>query len=79
MTHVGPSGADDAALLAAAAAGDEQAFAAFYRRHVAAITGFHLRRTGRRELAFDLTAETFAAVVVACWEYDPGRGLTLPR
>jgi hypothetical protein len=46
MTHVGPSGADDAALLAAAAAGDEQAFAAFYRRHVAAVTGFHLRRTG---------------------------------
>jgi RNA polymerase sigma-70 factor, ECF subfamily len=74
MTHVSPSGADDAALLAAAAAGDEQAFAAFYRRHVAAVTGFHLRRTGRRELAFDLTAETFAAVVVACGEYDPARG-----
>jgi DNA-directed RNA polymerase specialized sigma24 family protein len=27
-----------------------------------------------REIAFDLTAETFAAVVVACAEYDPQRG-----
>jgi RNA polymerase sigma factor (sigma-70 family) len=74
MTDVGPAEADDAALLAAAAAGDEEAFATFYRRHLAAITGFHLRRTGRREIAFDLTAETFAAVVVACGDYDPERG-----
>jgi RNA polymerase sigma factor (sigma-70 family) len=65
---------DDAALLAATAAGDERAFEAFYRRHLAAVTGFHLRRTGRRELAFDLTAETFAAVVVGCGGYDPARG-----
>ena len=61
MTDVSPADRDDAALLAASAAGDEDAFAAFYRRHLAAITGFHLRRTGRREIAFDLTAETFAA------------------
>jgi RNA polymerase sigma factor (sigma-70 family) len=65
---------DDATLLAAAARGDERAFEAFYRRHLAAVTGFHLRRTGRRELAFDLTAETFAAVVVALDRYDPDRG-----
>lgn len=65
---------DDATLLAAAAAGDERAFEAFYRRHLAAVTGFHLRRTGRPELAFDLTAETFAAVVVACDGFDPARG-----
>ncbi|HMJ36542.1 MAG TPA: RNA polymerase sigma factor [Baekduia sp.] len=65
---------DDAALLAATAAGDERAFEVFYRRHLAAVTGFHLRRTGRRELAFDLTAETFAAVVVGCDGYDPARG-----
>jgi hypothetical protein len=61
MTDVGPSDANDAALLAAAAEGDEQAFATFYLRYLAAVTGFHLRRTGRREIAFDLTAETFAA------------------
>lgn len=65
---------DDAALLTAIAAGDDRAFEAFYRRHLAAITGFHLRRTGRRELAFDLTAETFAAVVVSCGDFDPTRG-----
>ena len=74
MTDVGPSDANDAALLAAAAEGDEQAFATFYLRYLAAVTGFHLRRTGRREIAFDLTAETFAAVVVACGDYDPARG-----
>lgn len=65
---------DDATLLAAAARGDERAFEAFYRRHLAAVTGFHLRRTGRRELAFDLTAETFAAVVVGLGRFDPDRG-----
>jgi len=65
---------DDARLLAAAARGDERAFEAFYRRHLGAVVGFHLRRTGRRELAFDLTAETFAAVVVALGSFDPARG-----
>ena len=65
---------DDAALLVAAAAGDDHAFEQFYRRHLAAVTGFHLRRTGRREVAFDLTAETFAAVVVALDRFDPVRG-----
>jgi RNA polymerase sigma-70 factor (ECF subfamily) len=65
---------DDAALLAATAVGDERAFEAFYHRHLAAVTGFHLRRTGRREVAFDLTAETFAAVVVGCSGFDPARG-----
>src|SRR3569623_1037741 len=65
---------DDATLLAAAADGDERAFEAFYRRHLAAVTGFHLRRTGRPEVAFDLTAETFAAVVMGCGTFDPARG-----
>jgi RNA polymerase sigma factor (sigma-70 family) len=72
MTRV--SERDDAELLVAAAAGDERAFEAFYLRHLPAVTGFHLRRTGRREVAFDLTAETFAAVVIACPTFDPGRG-----
>ncbi len=36
--------------------------------------GFHLRRTGRRDLAFDLTAETFAAVVTAIRRFDPALG-----
>jgi RNA polymerase sigma factor (sigma-70 family) len=64
----------DNELVAAFAGGDERAFEAFYRRHLGAIVGFHLRRTGRRELAFDLAAETFAAVVVSCERFDPEIG-----
>ena len=44
-------------------AGDPEAFAAFYRRHVAPLLGYFLRRTGNAELAADLTAETFAAAL----------------
>lgn len=61
-------------LLDAAARGDDRAFDVFYERHLAAVVGFHLRRTGRRDLAFDLTAETFAAVVVALPSFDADRG-----
>jgi RNA polymerase sigma factor (sigma-70 family) len=66
--------ADDAGLLLAAARGDDRAFAEFYRRWLPAVTGYHLRRTGSPELAFDLTAETFAAVVADLGRFDPGRG-----
>jgi RNA polymerase sigma-70 factor (ECF subfamily) len=65
---------DDGALLQAAADGDCQAFETFYRRWLPAVTRFHLRRVGSREAAFDLTAETFAAVVVSLREFDPARG-----
>jgi RNA polymerase sigma factor (sigma-70 family) len=66
--------ADDAWLLLAAASGDDRAFAAFYRRWLPVVTGYHLRRTSSRELAFDLTAETFAAVVIGLARFDPQRG-----
>lgn len=66
--------ADDAKLLIAAAGGDDKAFAEFYRRWLPVVTGYHLRRVGSRELAFDLTAETFAAVVADLTRFDPGRG-----
>jgi RNA polymerase sigma-70 factor (ECF subfamily) len=65
---------DDDTLLTEAAAGSEQAFECFYRRWLPAIVGFHLRRTGNLEVAFDLTAETFATVVAACGEFDAKRG-----
>ncbi len=65
---------DDGALLVAAAAGDVAAFELFYRRWLPVVTRFHLRRVGSREAAFDVTAETFAAVVVALCEFDPARG-----
>src|SRR4051794_40594867 len=64
---------NDDALLAATAT-DPEAFAAFYRRHLRAVLAFFLRRTGRRDLAADLAAETFAAALQAVPRYRPGTG-----
>lgn len=55
--------------IARIAAGDEDAFSAFYREHLDAVVAFFARRVGDRELAFDLTAETFAAVVAGAGAY----------
>jgi RNA polymerase sigma-70 factor (ECF subfamily) len=65
---------DDAELLSAAAAGDAQAFEVFYRRWLPPVMSYHLRSTGSRELALDLAAETFAAVVVSVENFDRERG-----
>lgn len=66
-----PSRWSDARLLAAIAACDERAFSVFYRRHLATIVGWCVRRTGDPELAADLTAEVFAAVLVSAARYRP--------
>ncbi len=58
--------------LLSAAARDGAAFTAFYRRYERAMLAFFLRRTGDAELAADLTAEVFAAVLLACRRYRPG-------
>jgi RNA polymerase sigma factor (sigma-70 family) len=63
---------DDDELLARTAAGDGDAFARFYRRHLAAISGYLLRRTGDREVTADLVAEVFATALIACPRYRPG-------
>jgi RNA polymerase sigma-70 factor (ECF subfamily) len=63
---------DDDALLARAARGDGDAFACFYRRHVARVAGYLLRRTSDAEITADLTAEVFAAALLACPRYRPG-------
>jgi RNA polymerase sigma factor (sigma-70 family) len=60
---------DEASLLRSVAAGDDTAFSTFYREHLDAVVAFFKRRVGDRELAFDLTAETFAAVVVSAGAY----------
>ncbi len=60
--------------MAALAAGDADAFSAFYRHHLPAVSAYFARRVADREAAFDLTAETFAAVVVSASRFDPGRG-----
>ncbi len=63
---------DDDLLVAGVT--DVEAFAAFYRRHAAPLAGFFLARTGNRELAADLTAETFAAALAARRKFDPAKG-----
>ena len=60
----------DAQLLAAIARCDDRAFSAFYRRHLGMVVGWYARRTDP-ELAADLTAEVFAAVLIAAARYAP--------
>jgi RNA polymerase sigma factor (sigma-70 family) len=71
---VGPSDdpRNDDELLAASAIGDGVAFAAFYRRHIAAVLAFLARRVGSEDVAADLAGETFAAALLACGRYRPG-------
>ena len=66
-----PADDEDDGLLARYVAGDADAFVSFYRRHLATVVGFFVRRTGDRELAADLTAEVFAALLAA-WRYRGG-------
>ena len=61
----------DEALLAATAT-DPEAFAVFYRRHLRSVLAYLVRRTGRRDLAADLAAETFAGALQSLKRYEPG-------
>lgn len=60
----------DAQLLAAIARCDDRAFSAFYRRHLGLVVAWCARRTDP-ELAADLTAEVFAAVLIGAARYEP--------
>jgi RNA polymerase sigma factor (sigma-70 family) len=64
--------ADDELLLQASRA-DAGAFAVFYTRHERRLLAYLVRRTGSGELAADLCAESFAAVLEVC-----RRGGSLP-
>lgn len=61
----------DSELLVAARSQPE-AFAVFYRRHARPVLAFFRRRVPSAELAFDLTAETFAAALESVERYVPG-------
>ena len=63
----------DDELLAATAA-DAEAFAVFYRRHLRAVLAYLVHRTGRRDLAADLAAETFAGALQSLPGYRTGAG-----
>lgn len=60
----------DAELLAD---GGPDSFAEFYRRHARRVAGYLMRSTGDAEAAADLTAETFAAALIARRRYRPDR------
>jgi RNA polymerase sigma-70 factor (ECF subfamily) len=62
----------DDELLARFVDGEPEAFVEFYRRHTAAVLAYFLRRTGDVELTADLTAEVFAAALIAARRYRPG-------
>src|SRR5262245_66019499 len=51
---------------------DPEAFGVLHDRHVKALLGYFARRTGDPEVAADLTAETFAAALVARQRFKPG-------
>jgi RNA polymerase sigma factor (sigma-70 family) len=62
----------DAELIARVARGDQDAFSTLYARHLDTVLAYLHRRTEDAELAFDLAAETFAAVVLSARRYRPG-------
>jgi RNA polymerase sigma-70 factor (ECF subfamily) len=59
----------DERLLAAIAARDGTAFATFYRRHSPAVLAYLMRELRDREAVADLSAEVFAAVLIAAGRY----------
>ena len=63
----------DDELLAATRAQPE-AFAVFYRRHVAGVIAYFARRTRCAEIAADLAAETFAAALDGAHRHRPDKG-----
>lgn len=63
--------ASDAELLRLSRCGEEP-FAVFYRRYERLVVGWLMRRTGRPELAADLTAEVFAAAYLAAPKFRDG-------
>ena len=64
--------------LLVATAGDPDAFAVFYRRHVRGVLAFFRRHVMSADVALDLTAETFAAALEGSARYqlrpEPARG-----
>ena len=64
----------DDALLRRMIAGDEEAFAAIYRRRHPSIYRFALRMSGNAAVAEDVTQEVFMTLVRDARRFDPTRG-----
>jgi RNA polymerase sigma-70 factor (ECF subfamily) len=67
---VGTETADE--LLVADVARDPEALGVFYRCHKERVLRYFLRRRATAALAADLTAEVFAAVLIAAARLEPG-------
>lgn len=65
---------DEALLLAKIATGDGAAFGVLYRRYLPLVVRWCLTHTDDRELAADLSAEVFAAVLQSAGRYRPEMG-----
>ena len=68
-----PTAHNDRDLLRAARLGDPECFGAFFRQHHAVVLAFLARRVGEPEVAADMLAETFAALLTVV--RDPRREL----
>ncbi len=68
----------DTDLLLASAAGDKDAYAVFFRRHVRSVTKYAVRRCGSAEQVGDLVAETFLIGLEAANRYVPVYETALP-
>jgi RNA polymerase sigma factor (sigma-70 family) len=67
-----PDRRSDDDLILATAAGDADAFAVFYSRHIGLVLAVLRNQTGSPELAADLAGESFAAALLACRRFRPG-------
>jgi RNA polymerase sigma factor (sigma-70 family) len=61
----------DQELIAAIAARDREACTVFYRRYLHRIVAYLMHETHDPEVTADITAEVFAAVIVAARRYQP--------
>lgn len=68
----------DAELIAAAADGDEDSFAALFRRHVRPVTGFAVRRARDADAVADIVSETFLIALRQAHRYRPETPTALP-
>lgn len=68
----------DADLIEAAADGDEDSFAALFRRHVGPVTGFAIRRARDADAAADIISETFLIALRQAPKYRPETPTALP-
>jgi RNA polymerase sigma factor (sigma-70 family) len=71
VNRADPDWLTDVELLAAIADRDATSFSIFYQRHLPVTLAYLVRQTRDPELAADLAAEVFAAVLLAAHKYKP--------